>query len=121
ARWGPAESRPWLVWPVLARGGDPQEPPAVLARGGDPQEPPAVLAPGGDPPEPPAGPEWWTTGNSWTEGWVGDAGRGRSEFAGGGARPSGSNAARDDWPAPARSGLAVTGRLRSAGPNPVRG
>jgi hypothetical protein len=39
---------------VLARGGDPPEPPAVLARGGDPPEPPAVLARGGDPPEPPA-------------------------------------------------------------------
>src|SRR6266568_920819 len=39
---------------VLARGGDPPEPPAALARGGDPPEPPAALARGGDPPEPPA-------------------------------------------------------------------
>src|SRR5215472_8870074 len=44
-----------ITSPVLARGDDPPEPPALLARGDDPPEPPALLARGDDPPEPPAG------------------------------------------------------------------
>ena len=42
-----------LAQVVLARGGDPPEPPVVLARGDDPPEPPVVLARGDGPPEPP--------------------------------------------------------------------